>query len=168
MVKRLFIGFVLTVVSLTGFGQDKEEVYAGIILHIMKYVEWPDYDEAKMEIGVVNNSELTKALNTASAGKKVHFKDVQVTRFVDIALVTDVHVLFIPKKQTTQVSDIVGKSEDDNILVITEDKSTSVSGASINFFEDAGSLKFEIYSSQLAECGLQVSEQLTKYAIVKD
>lgn len=157
----------LLLFSQAAFSQDKEEVYAGIILHIMKYVEWPEYNDANMIIGVVNNNDLTNALNDATQGKQVHFKDVAVTKYTDLSKL-DCHVLFVPKKMSGDIDDVETCTGSEHILVITEEKSSSTKGAAINFYEESGNLKFEIYQGQMAECGLKVSEQLTKYAVVKD
>ena len=46
-------------------------------------------------------------------------------------------------------------------------KSEKVTGDGINFFESEGKLKFELYSGVLKKAGLKVSEQLSKFAIVK-
>ena len=166
---RIFFSFVFILIAQYTFCQSREQVYSGIILHIMKYMEWPSVsDSSAMVVGVVNDAPLTIALNKAAFEKKIHFKNVEIVKYSDIKNIKNCQVLFIPKKVSGKIPELIAFSKKENVLIITEEKPSGVSGASINFVEVKGKLTFELYVSTVNSIGLKISEQLTKYAIVKD
>lgn len=170
MIKRIYLlAVLLLMVSLqSGFSQSKEQVYAGIIFHIMKYVEWPaQADLSTMSVGVLNDNQLTVALNKVAEGKRIVFKNLEIVKFSDLANLKNTNVLFIPKKMTADLSNIMKNVNTKDILVISEKKSKGEEGAAINFVEMRGKLRFELYQKVLAATDLKISEQLKRYAILK-
>ncbi len=150
----------------TAHAQSKEQVYAGIILHIMKYVEWPEY-ESQMTVGVVNNQQLVRALQKASSGKKVHYKNVSITTVSDVKMDLNADVLFFSKSALSKLSPaIVDEVRKNEILVIGEDAPKTQSGLGINFTQKGGSLKLELFISTMTTIGFKVSDQLKKIATV--
>jgi hypothetical protein len=145
--------------------QSQEQVYAGVILHIMKYVEWPAY-KSKMTVGVVNNPSLVRALQKASVGKKVHFKNVLVTVISDLPTGEKMDVLFFSKKVSKGLS-IESLKGTNGTLIITEQHTQINGSVSFNFIQKNGSLQFELYNDALAGNGFKVSDQLKKLAILK-
>ncbi len=133
----------------------------------MTYVEWPSYANEGMTVGIVNNASLSNALNKSSAGKKIHFKAVSVLKLSDVKNIDGCDVLFLPRKSTTLAAQLTEQASKHHILVITEDKSDAVKGAGVNFKEEKGKLRFELYMTALSEARLKVSEQLKRFAIVK-
>jgi len=133
----------------------------------MKYVEWPDYGE-EMTVGVVNDPELVRALEQASKGKKIHYKNVSIQKVDDINKVEKVDVLFFSKKAHRDLSpNVTSKAEKQKILVITEEKSAEMQGVAINFYEEKGHMMFELYESNTTKSGIKVSDQLRKLAVIK-
>ena len=170
MVKRfcILIIFLLLVSLRSGFSQTKEQVYAGIIFHIMKYVEWPQQtDISSMTVGVLNDNQLTAALNKVAAGKRIVFKNLEIIKFSDLANLKNTNVLFVPKKMTSDLGNIMKNVNTKEILVISEKKAKGEEGAAINFVELQGKLRFELYEKVLAATDLKISEQLKRYAILK-
>lgn len=153
--------------SLNFFAQSKDQVYAGIIMHITKYVEWGSGKATVIRIGVVNNVKLVDALNEIVKEKNINFKNVEVSRRSDVDNIEDIDILFLTKKSSGLCSKISAKAEAEKILVITEMKSASMICPTINFIEENGKLKFELYTKIADNCGLMVSEQLKKYAVLK-
>jgi hypothetical protein len=141
-------------------------VYAGVILHIMKYVEWPAYN-GKMTIGVVNSPLLVKALQKAAVGKKVHFKNVSVQKVDNLANLGAVDVLFFSRKVLKGITPETLKSSSKGVLLITEKDKTVGAKVAINFVEKNGNLRFEIYNTALKNQGFKVSDQLKKLAILR-
>jgi hypothetical protein len=142
-------------------------VYAGIILHIIKYVEWGDSKNKLVKIGIVNDAKLVQSLNKILLGKNLQFKNIEVNKLEDVSYIDDINVLFLEKKSANLCSKISNLACDKNMLVITEMKSPGTVCPSINFTEEQGKLKFEIYLAVAEKCGLMISEQLKKYAILK-
>ena len=96
MLKRYLICFLVVLLfsAQLGFSQSKEQVYAGVIFHIMKYVEWPEVGNT-MTVGVLNDNQLTAALNKVAAGKKIVFKNIEVVKFSDLSKLKNTNVLFL-------------------------------------------------------------------------
>ena len=170
MLRRIFIlaALVLFVSLKSGFSQSKEQVYAGIIFHIMKYVEWPNQQGlSEMSVAVLNDNQLTIALNKVAEGKRIVFKNLEIVKFAELTKLKNTNVLFIPKKMTSSLNEIVKHVNTKEILVISEKKTSTQQGASINFIEKQGKMRFELYEKVLAATGLKISEQLKRYAILK-
>ncbi|MBL4656627.1 MAG: YfiR family protein [Flavobacteriales bacterium] len=170
MLKRLLICLVVTALFSVqhSFSQSKEQVYAGIIFHIMKYVEWPGNAEmSNMTVGVLNDNQLTAALNKVAQGKRIVFKDIQIVKFAELTALKNTNILFIPQKMTSDLGKIMDNVNTKEILVISEKKKKEHNGASINFVEQGGRMRFEVYEAVFAQTALKMSEQLKKYAIIK-
>jgi hypothetical protein len=167
MLKRYLVCFLVVLLFSVhlGFSQSKEQVYAGVIFHIMKYVEWPEAGNT-MTVGVLNDNQLTAALNKVAAGKKIVFKNIKVVEFSDLSKLKNTNVLFVPQKMTADLGEIVNSVDASEILVISEKKTKEQGGASINFIEQSGKLRFEVYVEVFAKTELKMSEQLKKYAII--
>ena len=168
MLKRYLICFVVVLLFSVhlGFSQSKEQVYAGVIFHIMKYVEWPEAGNT-MTVGVLNDNQLTAALNKVAAGKKIVFKNIEVVKFSDLSKLKNTNVLFVPQKMTSDLGDIANSVDASEVLVISEKKKEDQDGASINFIEQSGKLRFEVYEEVFTRTDLKMSEQLKKFAIIK-
>ena len=168
MLKRYLICFVVVLLFSVhlGFSQSKEQVYAGVIFHIMKYVEWPEAGNT-MTVGVLNDNQLTAALNKVAAGKKIVFKNIEVVKFSDLSKLKNTNVLFVPQKMTADLGDIANRVDASEVLVISEKKKEDQDGASINFIEQSGKLRFEVYEEVFTRTDLKMSEQLKKFAIIK-
>jgi len=170
LVKRYLIGVLVSMLfaAPSAYSQSKEQVYAGIIFHIMKYVEWPNQASlAKMSVGVLNDNQLTVALNKVAEGKRIVFKDIEIVKFDDLTAVKSTNVLFVPKKMTGDLGNIMKNVNTKEILVISEKKAQSQMGACINFIEQGGKMRFELYMAELGSTDLKMSEQLKRYAIIK-
>lgn len=153
--------------SFGSYSQSKDQVYAGIIMHIMKYVEWKANKSEVIKIGIVNDAKLVSALNKIVVGKNLHFKNIEVAKLQDVNNVDGLNVLFLAKRSASLCSKVNSVASEKGILVITEMKIPSLVCPSINFIEEQGKLKFEIYMTVINKCGLMVSEQLKKYAVIK-
>lgn len=165
--QRLLFIIILTVVSQTGIAQSKAEVYAGVLLHVVKYVEWTGSNSKSINIGIVNDPKLVDALNTIVKKKNIQFRNIGITKLNVVDTTGDLNVLFLAKKQAYLCARVNSFACNKKILVITEMKAKELVCPSINFFEDQGKLKFEIYTSVMDKCGLQVSDQLKRFAILK-
>lgn len=150
-----------------GISQSKDEVYAGILLHVIKYVEWADVNPKVIKIGIVNNPKLVDALNKIVEKKNIRFKNVGVTKLTGVDSTGDLNVIFLAKKQANLCSRVNAVACKKKILVITEMKNRELVCPSINFFEENGKIKFELYVSVVDKCGLLISDQLKKFAILK-
>ena len=51
-----------------------------------------------LHVGVLNDHQLTVALNKCAAGKQIHFKDVNILKFSGPSGLPSCNVLFVPKR----------------------------------------------------------------------
>ena len=165
--QRLLIILILSVVSQTGIAQSKAEVYAGVLLHVVKYVEWTGSQTKVINIGIVNDPKLVDALNTLVKKKNIQFKNIGITKLNGVDTIGDLNVVFLAKKQANLCTRINSFACAKKILVITEMKAKELVCPSINFFEEQGKLKFEIYTSVMDKCGFLVSDQLKRFAVLR-
>jgi len=167
LMQRLLFIFIFFVVSQTAIAQSKAEVYAGVLLHVIKYIEWTGSPTNIINIGIVNDPKLVDALNTIVKKKNIQFKNIGVTKLTGVDSTEGLSVLFLAKKNAHLCTRINSFACSKKILVITEMKAKELLCPSINFFEDQGKLKFEIYTSVIDKCGLLVSDQLKRFAVLK-
>lgn len=146
--------------------QSREQVYAGLVLHIMKYIEWPSYPEAQMTVGIINDQQLVDRLNALAKGRKVHFRSVSVKKLKDASSLGDIDVLFVPARSIGMLPKVTAKAASDNILVIAEKRSGPVKGVAISFEENKGKLEMNLYEGEIERARFKVSEQLKRVANV--
>ena len=162
---RKFFIFSLLFVSLSSslYSQDRDQVYAGVIFHVIKYLAWPSYHKDYIKVGVVEDVRLTRMLNKVFKGKKVHFKALKAEDCMNFNDLSDYHVMFFSKKGASLISKIV----DNHVLTISELNEKMTANSVFNIIENKGKIELELYMKNLSKMNFQVSEQLKKIASIR-
>ena len=141
---RKLLPYLMFLILVVGWSssqaQSREQVYSGMILHIMKYVEWPAYKNEKMVVGIINDPKLVASMNKKAVGRMVHFKNVSVLKLTDTQSLSKLDVLFVPKKSQKFLPAASEASVKSKVLIISEGGSINLKGVPITLFEEAKSI----------------------------
>jgi hypothetical protein len=171
MYKKRFISLLMLLLTAgICYGQTEAEesnLKAAFIYNFTRFVEWdPTSIAEEFVIGVVGASSIDEPLEEISKTRTVNTKKIIIKHFEKIEDMDKCNILFIPKGVKIPIQEIIAKTENKNILLITEKQGYASKGASINFVIIENKLKFEANTAAINAAGLKVSAQLLKLAII--
>jgi hypothetical protein len=142
-------------------------VKAAFIYQFTNYIDWDSLVPGDdFTIGIIGNSPVNEQLNEIARTKTVKGKRIVVRRFDKPEDIGPCHILFIPRKTTFALSDIIAKISPRGTLTVAEKEGYGKKGASINFVEVDDKLRFEANPRSINDAGLKASSQLLKLAII--
>jgi len=145
----------------------KEKFQSIFIYNFSKYVKWPDSMNAgKFVIGVIGSSAMQNELKTMAATKNVNGLPIEVRQFNSAAEVKDCHILYLASSESGKIDQIVAQTNGKSILIVTDKPGLAEKGASINFVEVDGKIKFELSHQNAEQRGLKVAGSLSSLAIL--
>ncbi len=170
MKKVLLFGLILVLTISTSIlsETDKDLEYkAKFLLKLVKYVEWPDGKNVNASgttvITIVGSSPIAAVIRehakTLAGGIKVEVKEIPVDSDF-----TDAHIIFIPTKDTKELSGVLKRVGSSSILTVGDCEYFCNYGVMVNFFNDGGKVKFEVNRMTLGDAGLSMSSKLLKMA----
>src|SRR5438105_5746280 len=103
--------------------QHEYELKAGVLYHIIEYVEWPKSAFSNslpaIEIGLVGQIPFADALEVLS-GKTIQGRELIVKRVSDPQAAAKCQVLFIAASEKPRISEIVAPLKDRPVLTVSE------------------------------------------------
>jgi hypothetical protein len=133
------------------------------------YVEWPadafPSPQSPFVIGVVGTAALDDTLNQIAATKKISGRKIVFQRFANAADVKPCQILFIARSVPEQERRrIIESLRNHPVLIVGESANFANEGASVNFFQDANKMRFEINLSASKQQQLKISSKLLAMA----
>ncbi len=164
MKRTLFFMFFILTVS-RSFAQI-EKFKAAYIFNFTRYVDWPEaYNGTEFIIGIYGNDDkVSSELENISRSKTVIGKSIKVTRSNNLVDLGTCNILFVCGNKTEEIKEIVEKTIDQNVLIVTDKDGTIEEGAAICFVMNSNKLAFEIKMSNAESKGLKVSNTLINLA----
>ncbi|UZR93594.1 YfiR family protein [Chondrinema litorale] len=165
----LVFTFLLTIANLTNAqaAKDPNDVRRMFLYHFIRYIEWPDDDkEGKFEIAVLNDSHMYDLLKKTMHDSKRRGKTVKITQIDENTDISNFHVVYVPSNESRHFKTLEEKSENLNLLFVTDRNGTISKGSGINFKEQGNKLRFELSIDSLEKRGLKVAGQLKQVAIL--
>jgi hypothetical protein len=143
-------------------------VKAAYIYRFLEYVAWPAQafrtpDEA-IVIGATQNDEVTAELSRIVADRLVHGRRLSVVVVKQIERDLPVHVLYVPASDAARLPRAVELARQRPLLLITDLDDGLEKGATINFVQSEGRIKFEVSLEAAARAGLTISSRLLAVA----
>ena len=114
----------------------------------------------------MGNSPVNRQLGEIAKSKTVKGKKIVIRQFNKPDEISLCHILFISRKTTFNLDDILAKAGNRGTLTISEKAGYAKRGAQINFIEVDEKLKFEANPKGINAAGLKASSQLLKLAII--
>ena len=142
-------------------------VTAALLYNFAKFAEWPGLaDSATLVACVVGDSPIAEALTHIVRGKEVGGHRFDVVQPTDGATWGDCHLLFIADGQASRAGAGLAGIRSLPVLTASEDKGFSRSGGIVEFYLDAGKMRFVINLDAAERSGLRLSSRLLGLATV--
>jgi hypothetical protein len=149
--------------------QHEYEVKAGVLYHIIGYVEWPKDsapdNQSVIQIGLLGQIPFPEALEVLD-GKTVHGHKLVVKRLTDLSAAADCQVLFIGASEKPRLAEIVAGIRNRPVLTVGEVEGFAEGGGVVNLVAGQNRVVMEINREAASRAGLSISSQLLKLARV--
>ena len=145
--------------------QDEHTVKALFIYNFTKHIEWPkDKPMDHFVIGVIGNTPIYDKLSEIVKDRKIKNRIAEIRRYNKTDKIESCNLLFIAKNESINLSSILESNNTYGVLIITEDKSMTNKGYSINIVEKNDRVQFELNEPVLKRAGFKISNQLYELA----
>jgi hypothetical protein len=142
-------------------------IKAAFIYKFTNYIEWDGALPAtEFVIGIVGRSPVSTYLAEIAQTKTIKGKKIVIHEFNSPEDISPCQILFISRKSTAALDDILAMVGANSTLTISEKPGYAKKGTTINFIEVDDKLKFEVNTKGLNSARLKASSQLLKLAII--
>ena len=149
--------------------QHEYELKAGVLYHIIEYVEWPKGsaggEQPPIQIGLLGDIPFPEALEVLD-GKTVQGRKLVVKRLADRSAAADCQVLFIGASERPRVAEITTALKDRPVLTVSEVEGFAEHGGMVNLVAGQNRIVMEINREVARRARLGISSQLLKLARV--
>ncbi|HWV99666.1 MAG TPA: YfiR family protein [Candidatus Acidoferrum sp.] len=145
------------------------ELKAGVLFHILEYVEWPAGSlpsaSSTVQIGLLGQIPFADALQVLD-GKMVQGRKLVLKQLSDPAEALDCQVLFVAASEKPRFAEIVAAVKKHPILTVGEVDGFAENGGIVNLLAAQNRIQMEINREAAGESRLSISSQLLKLAKV--
>ena len=131
----LFLAWAATPCAAQTGNQHEYELKAGVLYHIIEYVEWPkgslSNNPPAIQIGLLGELPFADALEVLN-GKTVQGRLLVVKRISDSQTAATCQVLFIGASEKRRISEIVAEVKDRPVLTVSEVEGFAEQGGMVN------------------------------------
>jgi hypothetical protein len=164
------LGLVFCLCHLPSQAQDQKDnnyrVYAGLLYHFTKYVEWPQQKQTgDFVIGVYGDKQMVEITQMLTKNRSVSNQKILVKKINSEADFAKCHIIFVERAFSHKFKSVQTQAKSNSILLITEGDNLAKKGAGINFIIQDERLKFEMNKAVIEGAGLKVSNELLKLSI---
>jgi hypothetical protein len=149
--------------------QHEYELKAGVLYHIIEYVEWPvealPNDPPSIRIGLLGQIPFADALEVLE-GKTIQGRKLVVKRLSDPEGGSNCQVLFIGASEKPRIPEIVAGLKNRPILTVSEVEGFAQQGGMVNLVAGQNRIVLEINREATGQARLSMSAQLLKLAKV--
>jgi hypothetical protein len=149
--------------------QHEYELKAGVLYHIMEYVQWPaevvSNNPATLQIGLIGEITFADALEVLN-GKTIQGRQLIVKRISDLPSAASCQVIFIGGSEKPRIPEIVAEVKDRPILTVSEVEGFAEQGGMVNLMAGPNRIVMEINREVTGKAKLNISSQLLKLAKV--
>jgi len=148
-------------------GSQANKLKVALIVNFLKYTAWESLPADEIRIGVWGDSPIIPILKNSAAAGKVQNKNLVIKKIDSVDELINCNAVFIPENTPDQTSkNILEKLHGKNILIIGEKKGLAVMGASLDFIEVEGKIKFEANRNAISNSRLSISSELLRHAVI--
>jgi hypothetical protein len=149
--------------------QHEYEVKAGVLYHIIEYVEWPAESRTNspsaIQIGLLGQIPFAEALEVLD-GKTIQGRKVIVKRLSTVEEAANCQVVFIGASEKPKLPEIIGELKHQPILTVSEVEGFAERGGMINLIAGPNRIVMEINREVASQARLGISSHLLKLAKV--
>lgn len=163
----VLVGILMMIVSFQSAWAQKEKYHSIFIYNFSRYVKWPDAQSSgNFVIGVFGKSAIQKDLETMATTKRANGMSIEIKNFSSIKEIQDCHILYVSTSESDKMEQVVSSTQNQSILIVTDNPGLAQQGAAINFVEVDGKIKFELNQQNAEVRGLKVAGSLASLAIL--
>jgi hypothetical protein len=142
-------------------------VKAAFLYNFAKFAEWPKLpDRAVIAACVVGDSPIADALVGIVSGKDISGHGLRVVRPMEEAAWHECHLLFVAGSQVPLSTAGLGGVRTLPVLTVSDSTGFSRHGGIVEFYIDAGRMRFAINVDSAERAGLRLSSRLLGLATV--
>lgn len=166
VLKRI-VGVVMFLFVLTSANAQTEKFQSLFIYNFSRYIKWPDnMNSGQFVIGVLGNSGVYDHLKQmADTKKQTQNMEIVVKRFNNVSEMENCHILFVSSNFASSINAVSTSPLTKSTLVISDKPGLAKKGATINFVEEGGKIKFELNQANADKRGLKVAGSLSALSI---
>ena len=151
---RLLLMLPSLATGASGADDSERLVKAAYLYNFGVYTRWPR-EIKTFRIGVLDEDAFADVLVAlADAKKTIQDKRIEVVRFSEPDQVSECEILFLPSGR--EFEKVAEKVKGKGVLLVTHEAGLGERGSMINFYLDAGKVKFEINRQTLDQEKLRV------------
>lgn len=146
----------------------KAKYQSVFIYNFCKYIQWPSgFNEGEFVIGTLGSGELNYTLEKmAEMKKEINGQPIRIEHFNTIKEYKNCHIIFLAEAHNDQFEELYKKIGTKPTILITESEGYGEKGATINFVELEGKIKFELNEKEANKKRLKIASQLKALAIL--
>jgi hypothetical protein len=164
-----FLGATITPCVADTGTQREYELKAGVLYHIIEYVEWPNdslpTNPPAIQIGLLGQIPFAEAIEVLE-GKTIQGRKLVVKRLAGANESAACHVLFIGASEKPRIPEIVAGIKNQPILTVSEVDGFAEQGGMVNLVAGQNRIVMEINREAAGQARLSMSAQLLKLAKV--
>ena len=166
---------VLTAWSAPGSGTDEPpaqteaSIKAAFLYRFLGYVEWRSdafaQPSSPVVIGVLGADDIVDALRPLVGVRKPGERRIEVRRVSAGAPLTNVHMLFVGRSQSSQVRKLADAAQRRGVLLVTDHEGALDEGSAINLVVIENRVRFEVSLDATERAGLKLSSRMLAVAL---
>lgn len=161
------VGILLLIGSYQPLWAQKEKYHSIFLYNFSKYIKWPDSKNSDVfVIGVFGKSDIQKELKAMAASKKINGMSIEIRQFNSIADISGCHILYVSASASSKIDQVLSKTNQEPILIVTDSPGMAMEGAAINFVDEGGKIRFELNQKNAESKGLKIAGALANLAIL--
>jgi hypothetical protein len=164
-----WLGYTLTPCYAQTGTQHEYDLKAGVLYHIIDYVEWPKdslpESQPAIQIGLLGQLPFPECLELLE-GKTIQGRKLVVKRLADVSAAADCQVLFIGASEKPRLSEIMAELQDRPVLTVSEVDGFAERGGMVNLVATQNRIAMEINRKAVGRARLSLSSELLKLARV--
>lgn len=147
--------------------QREYELKAGVLYHIIEYVEWPEASRSNqppvIQIGLLGHIPFTEALEVLD-GKMLQGRKLVVKQLASTDEAATCQVVFIGASEKPRVAEIIGELKDRPVLTVSEVEGFAERGGMVNLLAGPNRIIMEINRQVASQARLGISSRLLEHA----
>ncbi len=134
------------------------------IYNFAQQIAWPDFENLEhFKIGVLGSDPTITDLQSLAQKRKLLGKPIEIIPFTFIKDIKNIQLLYVNNKYNFNITHILNKIAQKNILLITEDYDYNTS--MINMINVGATFEYEINTQRIEKEKLVIASTLKKHAI---
>lgn len=142
-------------------------IYANIIYHFTKYIDWPGSKKSgDFIIGVIGKPTLYEELVRFTGNKTVGNQKIIIKKIASSASSYNCHILFIGEDESENLKRIAERTEESSVLLVSESPGLAKKGSCINFIIIDERLRLEINKNKIEQRNMHIASELLQLGIL--